>query len=58
MFMLGGIQMVMLGVLGSYVGRTYVEAQRRPLYAVRMVSRSAQPDAVQQDAIELQDVRW
>lgn len=34
MFMLGGIQLVMLGVLGSYLGRVYVEVQRRPLYSV------------------------
>lgn len=63
MFFLGGIQMVMLGVLGSYVGRTYVEAQRRPLYAVRLISRSAHPEAgprngVAADAIELQGARW
>jgi dolichol-phosphate mannosyltransferase len=45
MFLLGGIQMIMLGVLGSYIGRTYVESQRRPLYAVQLVSRSAQPGA-------------
>ena len=31
----GGIQMVMLGVLGSYVGRIYRESQGRPLYIVR-----------------------
>jgi dolichol-phosphate mannosyltransferase len=36
MFLLGGIQLIMLGVLGSYVGRTYVEVQNRPLYAVAM----------------------
>jgi dolichol-phosphate mannosyltransferase len=33
MFLLGGIQMMMLGVLGSYLGRIYVEVQGRPLYA-------------------------
>jgi dolichol-phosphate mannosyltransferase len=58
MFLLGGIQMVMLGVVGSYVGRTYVEAQRRPLYAVQLVSRSAQPNAAAPDTAELEDVRW
>ena len=30
----GGIQLVMLGVLGSYIGRIYTEAQDRPLYMV------------------------
>jgi len=35
MFLLGGIQMMMLGILGSYIGRIYVEVQDRPLYAFR-----------------------
>lgn len=30
----GGIQLVMLGVLGSYIGRIYTESQDRPLYMV------------------------
>jgi polyisoprenyl-phosphate glycosyltransferase len=34
---LGGTQMLSLGVLGSYIGRIYSEAQRRPLYLVREV---------------------
>lgn len=42
MFLLGGIQMIMLGILGSYIGRIYVESQRRPLYAFR--ATPAQPD--------------
>lgn len=34
---LGGVQMLSLGVLGSYIGRTYSEVQGRPLYTVRRV---------------------
>ncbi|MFF3936229.1 glycosyltransferase family 2 protein [Streptomyces phaeofaciens] len=34
---LGGTQMLSLGVLGSYIGRIYSEAQGRPLYLVREV---------------------
>lgn len=37
-FFIGGIQLVMLGVLGSYVGRIYVEVKRRPLYTLGMVA--------------------
>lgn len=32
---IGGIQIVMIGVLGSYIGRIYVEAQNRPLYIIK-----------------------
>jgi glycosyltransferase involved in cell wall biosynthesis len=31
---IGAVQMFVLGVLGEYVGRLYVEAKRRPLYIV------------------------
>jgi dolichol-phosphate mannosyltransferase len=37
MFFLGGIQISMLGVLGSYIGRIYRETQNRPLYSVSAV---------------------
>lgn len=33
-FFIGGIQMLMLGILGTYIGRIYSEVQNRPLYMV------------------------
>lgn len=39
MFMLGGLQLIMMGVIGSYLGRVYVETQNRPLYALALVAR-------------------
>ena len=42
MFGLSGLQLVMMGVIGSYVGRTYVEAQGRPLYHLALAARGRQ----------------
>ena len=33
--LLGGINMLTLGVMGEYIGRIYTEAKGRPLYLVR-----------------------
>jgi dolichol-phosphate mannosyltransferase len=38
-FFIGGIQLVMLGLLGSYIGRIYTESQDRPLYIIESVYR-------------------
>jgi dolichol-phosphate mannosyltransferase len=42
--MIGGIQMIMIGVLGSYIGRIYSEVQGRPLYIIESVRGTTKSD--------------
>lgn len=36
-FFIGGIQLIMLGVIGNYIGRIYTEVQDRPLYSINAI---------------------
>jgi glycosyltransferase involved in cell wall biosynthesis len=34
---LGGLQLIGIGILGEYVGRTYVETKRRPIFLIKHI---------------------
>lgn len=53
MFFLGGIQISMLGLLGSYLGRIYTEVQGRPLYSVAAIHHGAPPAGSRRNAFAL-----
>ncbi len=35
-FLVGGIQLFVMGVMGSYLSKTYLETKKRPIYIVRL----------------------
>ena len=45
--LLGGLNLLVLGILGQYLGKTYMEVKARPLYVVRDTSDAQDPPGEQ-----------
>jgi hypothetical protein len=37
---IGGLQLIGIGMIGEYLGRTFVESKRRPAFVIRHITRS------------------
>ena len=54
MLFMSGVQLLALGLIGEYVGRTYMEAKRRPAFVIRKIWRNeATPSASANSQLEM-----
>lgn len=45
---IGGVQLLTIGVLGEYVGKTYIESKRRPPYLIEDLIRAGRSDRLEE----------
>ncbi len=43
--LLGGIQMILLGIIGQYIAKIYIQGKKRPIYIAREVLKKDETDA-------------
>ena len=44
MLILGGMNLIMLGLIGEYVGRIYISINNAPQYVIRELTRNLRED--------------
>jgi undecaprenyl-phosphate 4-deoxy-4-formamido-L-arabinose transferase len=56
-FLLAGVQLMMLGLLGEYLGRLFVTINKRPQFVVRDVERNARAAGEGRSERAIEEVR-
>ena len=46
--LLGGLQLMAIGIMGEYIGRMYIESKRRPIYLLDSYQPPAAPEGTEQ----------
>jgi len=41
--LIGGIQLIMIGILGEYIGKIFIESKKRPHFIIKENSLDADP---------------